>query len=275
MKSSRGLKIYPDQAEAHSNLTNGRLVSQKVQNFAIVPSTAGDFVLPAMSITWFNTMTNKIEQATLPSQTIAVVASANGDLAQQNTRGPNTLSPALQNQHGTNTQTHLADSADNVVNTSAVAAYDNRLIWLLLSLWLLTCLGWILHVLYLKKSVLPVKKLVTDKSTNAGSDYLTLLAACKKNNAEQALNLILPWLKQLLSNDNSGVVIHNIGQAQAMVQDQNFATALNDLQQHLYGKSAINGAPSWQGTALITAIQAVNANHNKSTENSQPLSLNP
>ena len=74
MQSSQGLKIYPDQAELNANLSNGRLVSQKIQNFALVPSAAGDFMLPEMGITWFNTITNKIEVATLPAKTISVQA---------------------------------------------------------------------------------------------------------------------------------------------------------------------------------------------------------
>ena len=271
MKSSRGLKIYPDQAEQHSNLTNDRLVSQKVQNFAIVPSAAGDFILPEMSITWFNTITNKIEQAILPSQSISVTAAENGDFAQ-----PKTITnQGMNNQSSTKSTKAIAGSTNNSSSTTATVTYDNRYIWLLLSLWLLTCLAWFLHVIHLKKSVFPTKQSLQQASSISGSHYLTLLAACKKNNAEQTLSLILPWLKNLLNNKKSGLEVHNIAQAQAIVQNQSFSTALNELQQHLYGKSAVNGAPSWQGLVLLTAIQTVQKQQNAIDNDTRPLPLNP
>jgi hypothetical protein len=284
MKSSRSLKIYPDQAELHANLNNDRLVSQKVQNFALVPSAAGEFLLPEMSVTWFNTITNRIEQATLPSQTISVQA-AEGSLTDNaaddftdtaSNMGNSANNSESNSVNGTNNAENLAGQAPALGTLTSVQ--DKRLQWLFLSLWLLTGLAWLIHIIYLKRNTQPSNKYQarhTSSSTNSGNHYLALLAACKKNNAEQALNLILPWLKALLSHNNSALEIHNIAQAQTLVQEQSFATALNDLQQHLYGKSAINGAPSWQGLALLTAIQMVEKQQSTKTKNQQLSPLNP
>ncbi len=275
MKSSRGLKIYPDQAELHANLSNDRLVSQKVQNFALVPSTAGEFLLPEMSVTWFNTITNRIEQATLPSQTISVQA-AEGSLASNSDSDFNDTANKAHN--ATNSASHNIPE-DLVSQTPAAntltSVQDKRLQWLYLSLWLLTSLAWFVHIIYLKKNNHSSNKAQPNRLTHTGNHYIALIAACKKNNAEQALNLVLPWLKELLSSNKLGLEIHNIAQAQAIVQEQSFATALNDLQQHLYGKSAINGAPSWQGLTLLTAIQSVHKQQNATGEIQQLSSLNP
>ena len=276
MQSSRGMKVYPDQAELHANLSNNRLVSQKVQNFALVPSSAGDFLLPAMSITWFNTITNKIEQATLPTQTISVQAAEGSFAANQY----NELSNSNRETVGMAESSTLPTKAlvGQTPTASVVAIQDKRWQWLFLSLWLLTSLAWLIHIIYLKKNS---KKNNQAGSSNvshlntSASHYLALLAACKKNNAEQTLTLILPWLRQLLASDRPGLKINNIAQAQAFVQEQSFATALNDLQQHLYGKSAITGAPSWQGLALLTAIQTVHKQQSAKGNNKQLLALNP
>jgi len=269
MKSSRGLKIYPDQAELHSNLTNGRLVSQKVQNFALVPSAAGDFVLPAMNVSWFNTYTNKVEQATLPAQTISVKPAVDDGSIK-----PNHIQ-VTQDQGNELQQSTIVDNADDQLTLIEATESDSHLQWLFLSLWLLTCLAWFLHIAHLKKSGFSAKKSIATTSSNSGNHYIALQSACKKNDAEQALALILPWLRQLLSNQNSGLEINNIAQAQAFIQEQSFATALNDLQQHLYGKSAINGAPSWQGLALLSAIQLVNKQHSEKGHSNPSLTLNP
>lgn len=284
MQSSPGLKIYPDQAELHSTLRNDRLVSQKVQNFALVPSRAGEFVLPAMSITWFNTITNKIEQSTLPSKTIVVkpaVASMLGNSSGELTK------PLRKNE--TNTD-HVVNNAENLtgqitVGNTETLVQDKRLQWLFLSLWLLTSLAWLVQYIYAqqgkqknstennsKNSQAQLNQ--TFNSSNLNRTYLALLAACKKNNAEQALSLLLPWLQQLLASKQPGLEISNIGQAQEMVQVQSFTDAINDLQQHLYGKIAIDDVTSWQGMALLDAIQTVHKQQSKKT-NSSSLSLNP
>ncbi|PKH88149.1 protein BatD [Colwellia sp. Bg11-28] len=273
MQSSRGLKIYPDQAELNANLRNDRLVSQKVQNFALVPSTAGNFVLPEMGITWFNTITNKIEVATLPSKTITVEA-GEGVIANNFNDATNKIASSVSN--SANSSENL--TAQSPAAVTEVLVQDKRLQWLFLSLWLLTSLAWLVQFFYLKQNNQKNTNHPSDNAknvVNSGNNYLALLAACKKNNAEQALNLILPWLRQLLPVNKSGLEINNIAQAQAIVQDQSFATALNDLQQHLYGKSAINGAPSWQGLALLNAIQTVHKQQSDKVNNHHLLPLNP
>ncbi|WP_232300029.1 BatD family protein [Colwellia sp. MT41] len=285
MQSSPGLKIYPDQAELHANLSNNRLVSQKVQNFALVPSMVGDFVLPAMSITWFNTITNKIEYATLPTQTISVQA-AEGSFASDPFNDPtkaindtaNTADFPGHNAANNSAKNTGNSSEQTALATSVAAVQDKRWQWLFLSLWLLTSLAWLIQSIYLRQIRHKNKPAQFNKATKvftSGSHYLALLAACKKNNAEQALHLILPWLRQLLTSDRPGLKIHNIAQAQECIQEQSFATALNDLQQHLYGKSAIDGAPSWQGLTLLTAIQTVQKQQGEKNNTKHLLALNP
>ncbi len=277
MQSSRGLKIYPDQAELHANLRNDRLVSQKVQNFALVPSAAGDFVLPAMSVTWFNTITNKIEVATLPSKTITVQA-GEGVIADNSPNDFNETANKIDSSANSSANSSEQFTGQLPAVGTEVLVQDKRLQWLFLSLWLLTSLAWLVQFFYLKQNKQKNAKHQSDKTTsviNSGNHYLALLTACKKNNAEQALNLILPWLRQLLTVNKSGLEINNIAQAQAIVQEQSFATALNELQQHLYGKSAINGAPSWQGLALLTAIQIVHKQQSEKVKTHQLLPLNP
>jgi hypothetical protein len=86
---------------------------------------------------------------------------------------------------------------------------------------------------------------------------------------------MLPWLKQFLRSHYPEIKINNIAQAQSLIHDQKFATALNDLQQHLYGKSAINGAPSWQGIALLNAIETLHNQRKIKLHSTETLALNP
>ncbi|MBU2871263.1 BatD family protein [Colwellia sp. E2M01] len=279
MQSTRGLKIYPDQAELHSTIRDNRLISQKVQNFALVPSTTGEFTLPAMEVTWFNIVTNKIEVATLPAKTITVKANTDNFTSGQTGAPKFNEQPQGYNQDELNiasTSNNTNDITTNASGNQIKTTEDKTLQWLFLALWLVTLLAWVLHVIYLKKngvmnSTIKHKNTTTDTS-NA---YPNLLAECKNNNAEQALNLVLPWLKQLLNNDKIGVNIHNIAQAQEMLQDENLNSALEKLQQQLYGKNVSNQASTWQGAELSKAIQAVNKKQINKAKPGSTQSLNP
>jgi len=259
MPTTKAMKIYPDQAQLHSNLTKERLVSQKVQNFALVPSHAGEFTLPEISITWFNTVTNKTQYATLAAQTITVEA---GEASVMNQHTPTISAP----------ETQLTPQVMPALPNAQTVSKESSLTWIFLALWLITACAWFMHIYYLNRRTdeLP---LVHNKQHNSHNHYLALLAACKSNNANQALSLILPWINQLLSS--KGAEVSNIAQAESRVNDQNFATALNDLQQHLYGKSAVTGAPSWRGEALLSAIQVLNKKQQKSDSANEMFTLNP
>jgi hypothetical protein len=244
-------------------------VSQKRQNFALVPNTAGQFTLPAMSVTWFNTLTNKVQQSALPEKTILVkAADSNIDINQatdfntQNTSSVNNSTSSEQARQALSTESTL----------SPPISQDKSLQWLFLGLWLLTSLAWLIQVIFFRGTKQKPSQVSKLSST---SDHLPkLLAACKNNNAELALNEILPWLKELIAQTKPRVEIHNIAQALSYIEEQSFATALNDLQQHLYGKCAKQGAPSWQGAALAQAIKKVNKQFAQSSV-VEPLSINP
>ena len=269
MPDVRGVKIYPDQAELNSTLNQNRLVSQKRQNFALVPSTAGQFTLPAMSVTWFNTLTNKVQQSTLPAKTILVKADdSNIDINKPTDF--NSQPATTVNAGNLSEQTEQHASAENI--NSLVIAQDKSLQWLFLGLWLLTSLAWLIQVVFFKQFK-PISTQVSQTSAT-GNHLSKLLAACKNNNAELALNEVLPWLKELISRTKPAVEIHNIAQGLSYIEEQEFTNALNDLQQYLYGKGAMQGSSSWQSAALVMAIKQVN---NKFAQGNvvEPLSLNP
>lgn len=257
MENTAKLKVYPDQAELHTNMTKDRLVSQKIQNFAIVPSRAGTFTLPELSVTWFNTVTNKVQQSTLPAQTITVEPSS--DFSKENKPTTGLTDSSNENQHSD----HKTENqhAQPVI----IVEQSTKLQWLLIILWVITPLLWFFHVRHLKrtlgrKSINKNENCISNQENVIhGNPYQQLVDACKHNNAANALGLIIPWINQLT---HRGIITLPQGQSSVtrislvphLIDDQSFATALHDLQQHLYGKSALAGGPSWQGQALLGAI---------------------
>jgi len=255
MDAPAGLKIYPDQAELHSNLSKERLISQKIQNFALVASHAGEYTLPKITIAWWNTVTNKYQQAILPEQTITI---------KPNPDAPQPIKDTVVNTPIV-TPKSLATTPKIAPVIIEKASY---LQWLFLALWLLTCLAWIFHVKHIKQaSTSPIKK--PAKAVN--NHYLALMAACKQNNAEQALNLVLPWLNNISSQQNNSE-ISTLSAAISIINNDAFTCAIDDVQQHLYGKASADN--SWVGDKLLSAIQQVNTVGIQS-DNTKKFTLNP
>ena len=247
MEVPQGLKVYPDQPELHTGLNNERLVSQKVINFAIVASQAGEYQLPEITIPWWNTVTNKAELAKIPGQKISVLP--NTDIIPVTTQQPPSVN--LEN-----------PTAPKVIEKIVIQS-DNFLQWLFLGLWLLTLLAWFISAKRATRSVKTTK--VSDPKVN--NAYLALLAACKKNNGELALANLLPWAQSQSSNNELLTTLDSI---HSHYKDTALSNAIIELQKSYYGKN-----PSqWSGNNLIDAIQNLNKQNNVKLDNTE-LSLNP
>jgi len=260
MNAPVGLKVYPDQAETHANLTKERLISQKRQNFALVASHAGEYILPKITIAWWNTVTNKFQQAVLPQQTITVKENPN---APQTSAG--NINPVSQGDINTplnNSQT-TAPTVEPIIIEKV-----SYLQWVFLALWLFTAIAWILHVNILKRSVKARPN--SNGTASVNNHYLALMAACKKNNAEQALSLIVPWSNSLLSADIAENV--TLSATVELINDSAFTCEINVVQQHLYGKDSAKA--SWLGSNLLKIIQRINTAGLETNKNST-FTLNP
>jgi len=246
MQMPKGVKVYPDQAELHTGMNNNQLVSQKVRNFALVASKAGSYQLPEIVIPWWNTITNKYQEAVIPAQTIIILPSLDAPVD----------TPTMDIKP-------IAKNNNDVQQTQAekiIVTQYSWLQWLFLALWLITSFAWFISARRNNKAVLTSKKSV--KTSNA---YLSLMAACKKNNGSQALKLITPWVNTLDTNRK----VTTLNDAINAVNSPQLTLAINELQQCYYAKDNID----WQGEKLLGAITAVNKN--TLVLNDQQLVLNP
>ncbi len=249
-----GVKVYPDQAQLHTGINQGRLVSQKVYKFALVASKAGDFELPEIIIPWWNTVTNRYEQATIAAQTITVLP------------GQAEVAAEVLSQQD-------AASAPQIV----YVPQSSWLQWLFLGLWLFTCCAWLTSYLWQKQSAKAANKRgatsandlsskgSVSRAVNVKDPYLALLAACKQSNGQQAIELIVPWF-----NQTAAMQCATIAEVCAQLENTAFNAAIDELQRSLFAKTT----QAWQGQALFASIQQINKQTKQAA--SQPiLSLNP
>lgn len=76
-----GFKLYPDQATTSTIEKNNNLIAQRQESLAIIPTEPGDYVLPDVTVPWFNIVTGETEYARLEARTISVAPAQPGTAA--------------------------------------------------------------------------------------------------------------------------------------------------------------------------------------------------
>lgn len=188
------IKAYPDQPQITSVNKDGTLIAQRVENIALVPSRAGTFVLPEISIPWFNTLTQQTEFAKLPAQSITVQPNTASSAPAQTPlpSQPSTAEPANV------TEPTLKQSAEQTL--SQVPENGSQQVWIWQILTAVLALAWAVHVWYLRKySVTSASEQQSQAAHNAQKDnektvFKHLLDALKQQDSAQLDNLLKDWL---------------------------------------------------------------------------------
>lgn len=210
-----GIKVYPDQQQSQSNVQSGLLISQKVQDFAIVPSRPGTYTIPEVQIPWWNTKTNQVNYATLPQRTFTIEG----------------ITAAI------------TPSQQPISDTVSVAKEQNlTLQWLFLIGWILTALAWWITSLK-KQGKFPLKPAANFSASTIGTNapYLQIIAACKANDGKRVMTLVPEWAAIVFDDPE----IKGINQVNNAFNDTELAKLLSELQASYFGskQSTWNGGP--------------------------------
>lgn len=66
------IRVYPDQPVLNNRATPTGIIGSRQEKIAVIPSTPGEYVLPAISVPWWNTRTGEVAWARLPERRITV-----------------------------------------------------------------------------------------------------------------------------------------------------------------------------------------------------------
>lgn len=183
------VKTYPDQAETTTVQRNGTFVAQRNESTAIIPNEAGELVIPAVSVPWFNVVTGKTEFATLPEKRLTVQA------PQATTPAPTPAPVAQQQVPATQPQLIQAPSTSSpIANTPQWWSISS---WILLGLWLATLMFWWLS--NRKKQVL-ITTSETHGNHNEQQLWKQLQQVVQKQDAQNLTNYLQPWLAEICGN---------------------------------------------------------------------------
>ena len=68
-------KLYPDQPQLDQQVSSNGLLGTRTESLALVPNQAGEIVLPAIEMRWWDTVNQRMQTASLPGKTVQVSAS--------------------------------------------------------------------------------------------------------------------------------------------------------------------------------------------------------
>ena len=228
------LKAYNDQPVLHEDKTVAGIVANREEKIAFIPAKAGNYTLPAIHVSWFNTQSQKIEIATLPEMTLNVVAGENA--AQVQTPITQELPPV---------------SAPVVENTTPILdAPKNDFIWQSIAIfstlgWLMTLGFWFLkHKTASKKALEPLEN---PAEVSLKTCIKQLKNACMTDDANAAKAALFEWGRRQFDESSLGAIAPH---CEARLRDE-----ILKLNASLYAKNA----EPWLGKELFKTFSENNA----------------
>jgi len=252
-------KLYPDQSSTTTVEKDSTLIAQRKSSLAVIPTQAGSFVLPEVTIPWFNTLTEQTEYATIPARTVTVqpanvqpvTAATSPTQPGFNNQGVNSVTSVPANQAGqTENGSELNSEPKSGLANSSEAQTPHYLTWLFAGLWALTVTAWV--VTYLIQTKQKPNYTATSANTvlvaNSGDEtaaFKSLIASVKASNTAAIAPALQTWLKCLYPH-HKGFINPSDHDATSEIQFH-----LNALQQTRFSQSKSD----WKSESMQSAIK--------------------
>ena len=235
MTVPEGLKAYPDQATLADNPQGNSVLGSRDQNIALIASRSGKFELPAVHLSWWDTVHNQKREITLPSHTLNVLPAAAGTV---------NMSPALSE------PAQLMNQGSQIGSVAAASRMVGNPAWMWLSfalglMWLATTVAWWRARRQLSSPKKP--KIIKEKridAINGSSEFKALKRACSNNDAHAARLHLLAWAGTAWPDTTP----QGLNELSHKVADENFAAAIRELDRACYTGAA------WEGDALAQSL---------------------
>jgi hypothetical protein len=183
------LTFYKDQAQSDDQKSDKGVVGTRIETTAIVPTQAGKYQLPEVTLKWWNTETQAFETASLPPVTLTVASDA-----MTNLNGTNTgASPAVEPSDSVPINTDLSTLA------APTTAIKETPLWLyatnILTLLGLIFLGWKNWIL--QRKLTQINSLQAQRQAELtqkeSAAWQQLKQSIAENNLPQVRTHILHW----------------------------------------------------------------------------------
>ncbi|WP_404358874.1 BatD family protein [Methylotuvimicrobium sp. KM1] len=219
------LKTYPDQPVLNENKDPEGIKALREEKIAFIPGKAGQYTLPAIEISWFNTRTGQVEIAKLPETTVI----AEGAMTANELPPPASIA-------------EFKVQADTASSKSPPQSSRQSDYWMWAALF--CAVGWLATGLYfgLRRPVKSEGK-VQDPIQQSLSVYVkSLKKACAENDSQAAKNALIGWGREKYKVASLGDLANH---CEARLRDE-----IMHLNACLYSADRLD----WQGKKLFQAF---------------------
>lgn len=255
-----GLKYYPDQPSISEQEVPSGLEGIREDSAAIVPTSAGTYVIPEIRIPWWDTKTGELRYAVLPSREITATGtlpSTANNIAEAMGDAGNAVAPPM--------PSAPIDVGSMTIPGSASVSEAELTAWQALAIF--STLGWCLTLFYLWR-----KRVRKTPVTGVSADLLSekkafkeLVSACEQASTARARAAVIAWAATFKPG-SAAVSLEQVGHE---LGDEQFSQQLEKLDAALYR----SGDSSWDGSALATSAQRVRAEHANASKSNETASI--
>jgi hypothetical protein len=236
------IKTYPDQASTTTVEKDKALIAQRTESIALIPGQAGEYVIPEVIVPWFNIVTKKTEYARLPAREIQVKpAAGKPSNIQKNTSLEQIPSPITAPENS-----HAMPRSPNIKSS-----YWGKISGVFALIWLLTSLGWYLHVKKLRQARPSERENSKAKVLNERQAWQKLQQALKSDSGIEIKDAISTWLAIVINNPSA-----NLAQCQVALNNNELNGEMSKLLDHLYGRQKID----WNAKNLHSILTEIRQN---------------
>lgn len=232
------LKTYPDQPVIRDQESRDNLQGERIESTAIIASTPGPITLPEIRVAFWNSKTDTLDAAVLPSRTLQVLPRADQEPAGERPRDAFVMAPPPTRDQA------LSDTVGS--EEPPTLAPNNTEVWQWISaalacLWLIT-LAWALarrkHSSYTPR---------TPKVSVTDSPLQSAINAARNNDAGSCIQH-LHYLATTLSQTQPGLTLEGLGKS---VNSSELEQAIQRLLETQYSASP----QVWKGSELAQRLR--------------------
>jgi hypothetical protein len=227
-----GIKAYPDQAKLASQMQGNDLVSSADLDIALIASRPGHYVLPALTLSWWDTAQNKQRELTLPARTLDVTGAALS------------VQPPVPT-----TATHSQTTTPSAQSTTSSTLPWRKISFGLLGLWLITLLAWLWdHRRLARRTPITTALQLDETAARPTASLAAVQAACRANDALQARQLLIHWANATWPEQP----LRNLQEIAQRLANPALVTLLAELDRACYAQDT---GQNWQGSDLAAQLQ--------------------
>jgi hypothetical protein len=248
------IKQYPDKpvVEDRKSTSTKGITGMKQIKIAMIPASAGNYTLPEIKLSWWNTTSNKKETAVIPEKKITVTGSA--------------TSTAIPAQPATPSNVPNVSLTEKKLDDFSPQKENNGNLWQWLSLFF--AIAWLITLFLFFKKSKPEKAIpspINKKTKSAKLLASTVIKHAQNNEAKQTKNTLIQWAKIFFEDDK----LNNLTQIAQRCQSE-LSNEITQLNKILYSPEHA----SWNGSKLLTAFKRQQA-HTKQQLKNETTALKP